>query len=194
MDVRSVLDWDTGELARPASVLQDGQGVARPRRARPGSCHGQDPAGQEDHDHSTIGVVIGNSLVDKMNLEIVKSYLVGTSLGDLAKRLRWVMTAPQRKRHPDCPSSIWRAIASTLDGRLIHDRPIASTSAVTRLHPRPVRETGTAGHHMAFEPVPWKARRLTRKFPGVAVRQMALGDTAARSRSRLTWTDRALAD
>lgn len=126
------------------------------------------------------GVVIGNSMVGKMNLEIVKSYLVGTSLGDLAKRVRWVMAASRRKRHPEL-SDIYLE-GDRIDrvvGRLINDSSncidigchIGSMlDLFVKLAPR--------GHHMAFEPIPWKARRLTRKFPSVAVRQMALGDAS----------------
>jgi FkbM family methyltransferase len=115
-----------------------------------------------------------------MKLEIVKSYLVGTRLGDLAKRMRWMMEAPRRKRNPEL-SDIYLE-GDRIDRvvrRLINE---SSNCIDIGCHIGSMLDQfvklAPCGRHMAFEPIPWKARRLTRKFPTVDVKQMALSDSS----------------
>ncbi len=113
-----------------------------------------------------------------MDLDIVKSYLVGTRLGELAEGVRWIMSAPERKRHPELSdlhqegSRIKIAV-----GRLINE---SSNCIDVGCHVGSMLDLfvkmAPRGHHIAFEPVPWKARWLVRKYPQVQVKQMALSD------------------
>jgi FkbM family methyltransferase len=113
-----------------------------------------------------------------INLEILKSYLVGTPLEGPAKRIRWLIGTPERMRHPDLIDVFLEGDrVDQIIRRLVHDSSncidvgchIGSVlSLITKLAPR--------GRHMAFEPVPWKAARLAGRFPGVDVKQMAIGD------------------
>jgi FkbM family methyltransferase len=115
-----------------------------------------------------------------MNLDAFKSLLVGTLLEQPAKRLRWLMEAPKRARNPELidiltegervDQVIRRLVGESSNCIDVGCHVGSVLSLLVKLAPR--------GRHMAFEPVPWKARRIARKFPQVEVRQMAVGDTS----------------
>jgi FkbM family methyltransferase len=111
--------------------------------------------------------------------ETIISFLVGTPLEGLAKRIRWLISIPNRRRHPELIDVYCEGDrVDQIIRRVVHESSncidvgchVGSVlSLIVRLAP--------GGRHMALEPVPWKAARLARKFPGVDVKQMALGET-----------------
>jgi FkbM family methyltransferase len=105
----------------------------------------------------------------------LKQALVGNPLGQLGRRVRWVLQTPQRLRHPE----LWdmyledRRTHLALEA-LIEDGDccvdvgahIGSMLAdMVRLSP--------SGTHIAFEPVPHKATWLRKKFKMVSVVEAA---------------------
>jgi FkbM family methyltransferase len=97
----------------------------------------------------------------------------------LAERVRWIMGAPRRKRHPEL--SELHAESDRIKQvvrRLVND---SSNCIDVGCHIGSMLDIfvklAPNGRHMAFEPIPWKAQWLVRKYPRVQVRQMALCDT-----------------
>ena len=105
----------------------------------------------------------------------LKHLLVDSPLGRVGRRIRWVLQMPQRIRHPE----LWdmyledqrthRALAELIDdGDWCVDvgAHVGSMLAdMVRLSP--------SGKHVAFEPVPHKAKWLRRKFSMVSVVEAA---------------------
>lgn len=111
-------------------------------------------------------------------IERVASALVGTPLQQPCERLRWVAGLPGRLRHPEL-REIYREgeriralIGATVrDGMNCIDVGAHLGTVLQQfLHCSP------SGRHVAVEPLPYKAAWLRRKFPGVEVRQAALGE------------------
>ncbi len=114
------------------------------------------------------------------NLEILKSHLIGTPFESLAKRIRWAMEAPRRLKHPELmeiyleddrlEQVIRRSVSESSNCIDIGCHLGSMLNLLVTLAPR--------GRHMAFEPIPWKAERLAKKFPTVDVRRVALSDSS----------------
>ena len=112
--------------------------------------------------------------------ENVAGALIGTPLERPAKWLRGLKQAGARRRHPEL------AELHQEDARIdeIVRRVLTpSTHAVDigchlGSHLQQLVTLAPRGRHHAFEPVPEKASRLRRKFPGVTVHEMALDERA----------------
>jgi len=109
--------------------------------------------------------------------EWIASSLIGTPLQRPAERLRRLWQLPKRLRHPELreiyleeqrlKSLFKRTITADMNcidagchlGSVLHE--------ITELSPN--------GHHIAIEPLPYKADWLRRHFPAVEVHQVALG-------------------
>jgi FkbM family methyltransferase len=118
-----------------------------------------------------------------VELDTLGDWLRHRLIGTAAERpLRWVRALPERvdrRFHPE-----WNAVRDESQRiERILERVVRSDSncidvgchlgsvlnRLCRLAP--------AGRHMAFEPTPYKAERLARRYPDVEVRQEALSDT-----------------
>jgi len=112
-----------------------------------------------------------------LNWLYFKHLLIRTPLEGPANRLRHLASAKARKRHPelselnlesDRVEEIMRQIIKPSSNCIDIGCHIGSSlSSIMRCAPK--------GKHIAFEPVPWKAKWLEKKFPEVEVKQMALG-------------------
>jgi FkbM family methyltransferase len=115
-----------------------------------------------------------------INSDTLKSFLIGTPFEGAAKRIRWLIDAPRRMKHPELSDvyhegerldQVIRMLVRESSNCIDVGCHLGSVlSLLVKLAPR--------GRHMAFEPIPWKANRLANKFPGVDVRQMAVGDSS----------------
>jgi FkbM family methyltransferase len=110
--------------------------------------------------------------------ERIASALIGTPLQRPAERLRELKGLPHRLRHPELREiyledqrieQLLRAAVS--EGMNCIDAGCHLGSILQKI----VRLAPHA-RHSAIEPVPYKAAWLRRKFPGVEVHQLALGD------------------
>ncbi len=110
--------------------------------------------------------------------ERLASTLIGSPLQGPAERVRRLLTAPARRRHPELreihleSDRIESLIRQTVkDGMNCLDVGCHLGSVVcqfARLSP--------SGKHLAVEPLPYKAQWLRRKFPAVDVEQVAVSD------------------
>ena len=93
----------------------------------------------------------------------------------MAARLRG---ARFRKSHPELAER-FREDERTdrIRERCYVSTPTASTSAATSARTCRSSRLAPRGRHRAVEPVPKKAARLRKKFPGVAVPEVALAET-----------------
>ncbi len=111
--------------------------------------------------------------------ENLAARLIGTPLQRPAESLRRLMGAADRRAHPELAELhregertqqlVRRVIRPDMGCIDIGCHIGAFLQTLTTLAP--------AGRHHAFEPVPHKAAWLRRKFPGVTVHQIALGET-----------------
>jgi FkbM family methyltransferase len=108
----------------------------------------------------------------------VVSSLIGTPLQRPVEQLRWLARLPKQLRHPELreiylepgrmKSLMRRTITPEMNcidvgchlGSVLHE--------ITQLSPN--------GHHIAVEPVPYKAVWLRRRFPNVELHQVVLGE------------------
>jgi FkbM family methyltransferase len=114
--------------------------------------------------------------------QYLKHLVVHTPIEGLAQHLQHALTLPRRARYPELIS--------------IHEEPRFIDIAV-RMLLRPESnaidigahlgsqlglfvDVARLGHHLAIEPVPYKARWLRRKFPNVDVRELALHEAEGR--------------
>jgi FkbM family methyltransferase len=107
---------------------------------------------------------------------------IRTPVEGLMQRVKHVLSVPRRLRHPEL-----RAMFD--EGKFVEEacRMILTSDANTidigaHLGSQLNLQVQLAhrGRHMAFEPVPQKARWLRRKFPEVDVREVALHEEASR--------------
>ena len=107
-----------------------------------------------------------------------KQRVVGTPVGRVAERLRWVARAPARRRHPE----LWdmhledRWIAAALPGIIEPDHNCVDVGAHIGSMLHEMRSLASRGTHVAFEPVPKKAQWLRSKFTDVTVIEAATSD------------------
>lgn len=110
--------------------------------------------------------------------ERLASAMVGTPLQSVAERVREARNALTIRREP----GLANVLAETrLTGELLARKLRPDTNCIdvgchlgVMLHQ--MVTLAPRGRHHAFEPVPYKAEWLRRKFPAVAVHQMALAD------------------
>lgn len=109
---------------------------------------------------------------------IAKQLLVGTRMGRAIDRVRWILYAPARARHPE----LWdlyledQRIELALT-RLISDNDnCVDVGAHVGSKLAQIRKLAPNGSHVAFEPVGSKARSLQRRFQSVDIVQAATTD------------------
>ena len=106
----------------------------------------------------------------------VKQRLVGTPLDALARRARWLAGSRRRARHPE----LWdlyledRRTSLVLELIVGHDSNCVDVGAHIGSVLAQLQRLAPAGHHVAFEPTPRKARWLARRHPDVRVVQAAV--------------------
>lgn len=111
--------------------------------------------------------------------EYAKHLLIGTPIERPAQKLQGLLESWQRRQHPEL-NDIYMEPQRTeqMMRRLVKESCNcidvgchlgSMLSTIVRLAPQ--------GHHIAFEPTPYKVRWLKQKFPEVDVREVALGDT-----------------
>lgn len=110
----------------------------------------------------------------------LKQLAVDTPISGLGQRLRWIAGSPNRRRHPE----LWDYY---LEGR----RTSTALAAVIKEHHNcvdvgahigsvlaEIRRLAPGGSHVAFEPVPTKARWLRKKYPDVRLIEAATSNEA----------------
>ncbi len=108
----------------------------------------------------------------------VKQLAVDTPVSRLGQRLRWISQTPQRVRHPE----LWdlyledRRTAVALEALIGPDDNCVDVGAHIGSMLAEMRRLAPNGSHVAFEPVPAKARWLRRKFRDVRVIEAATSE------------------
>jgi FkbM family methyltransferase len=109
--------------------------------------------------------------------ESIASKLIGTPLHAPAEGFRWLCSWPDRLKHPELHEIHYeRRRAKDVVARIVTDGVNGIDvgchlgSVLTEIVTR-----SPTGHHLAVEPVPYKAAWLRKKFPHVDVHQVALG-------------------
>ena len=115
--------------------------------------------------------------------ERVASTVIGTPLQWPAEQLRALAALPRRLKHPELreiyresrllPRVVERVVEPDMNCIDVGAHLGSVLARIVRAAPR--------GHHIAVEPVPYKADWLRRKFPTVDVRELALGESDARA-------------
>lgn len=111
--------------------------------------------------------------------EYIKHLVVRTPLEEPTKKIRELLKFQQHWQHPELKEiylesqridqAMERIICKMFNCIDIGCHLGSTLSTMVKLAPQ--------GHHIAFEPLPHKARWLKRKFPEVDVRELALSDT-----------------
>lgn len=110
----------------------------------------------------------------------LKQLAVGTPIGSLAQRARWIARTPQRLRHPE----LWdlyledRRTDVALKSLIAPDDNCVDVGAHIGSILFEMRRLAPNGSHVAVEPVPAKARWLRRRFRDVLVVEAATSDEA----------------
>jgi FkbM family methyltransferase len=114
----------------------------------------------------------------KISYERMQSTLIGTPLQQLAEGVRWLLGSPKRWRSPELRDVYLEGERSReLFRKAIQDGMNCVDvgchlgivlNEFIRLSPH--------GHHIAVEPIPYKAHWLRKKFPRVQVHQVALDE------------------
>lgn len=111
---------------------------------------------------------------------LLKQLAVGTPVGSLAQRARWIVQAPQRLRHPE----LWdlyledRRTQVALEWLIGPDDNCVDVGAHIGSILVEMRRLAPNGSHLAVEPVPAKARWLRRRFRDVPIIEAATSDEA----------------
>jgi FkbM family methyltransferase len=110
--------------------------------------------------------------------ERIASSLIGTPVQGLAEGVRGALALPNRLRHPElreiyleegrARELVARAVTHGMNCIDIGCHLGSVLDRFVRMSP--------SGRHIAVEPIPYKAAWLRRKYPGVEVHQIALGD------------------
>jgi FkbM family methyltransferase len=109
---------------------------------------------------------------------LLKSKIIGTPIEDLAKDVRWLLSAPQRFKHPELgelyleekrlPAVVHKLLKPTSCGVDVGAHIGSFLSLLIRYAPH--------GHHTAIEPSATKSHWLRRRFPGAAIVDAAASD------------------
>jgi FkbM family methyltransferase len=110
--------------------------------------------------------------------ERLASSLIGSPLQGAAERLRWVLQAPHRARHPELREIHLegRRIRQLLEALITDGMNCVDVGCHLGSVLQEFLRLSPNGRHVAIEPLPYKATWLRRKFPAVEVFQTALGD------------------
>jgi FkbM family methyltransferase len=107
-----------------------------------------------------------------------KSLIVGTPLGNLASKLRWLFGIRQRQRHPE----LWelyledRWLPTILQRILAHDSNGVDVGSHIGSFLALLRKYAPDGRHVAFEASADKSKWLKRRFSNVEVCRCAVAD------------------
>jgi FkbM family methyltransferase len=114
--------------------------------------------------------------------ERVASVLIGSPLQRPAESLRWLKGLPKRLKHPELreiyleDDRMEMVIKNTIsDGMNCIDVGCHLGSVLHKF-----TSQSPNGHHIAVEPLPYKAQWLRRRYPRVDVHQVALGEEECR--------------
>lgn len=105
----------------------------------------------------------------------LKQYLVDTPIGRLGHRIRWIVRTPHRMRHPE----LWdlhledKRTHLALSRLIQFDHNCVDVGAHIGSVLAEMVRLAPAGRHIAFEPVPAKARWLTKRYRNVKVVEAA---------------------
>jgi FkbM family methyltransferase len=116
-------------------------------------------------------------------IERVASALVGTPLQQPCERLRWAAGLPGRLRHPEL-GEIYREgerIRALIGATVRDGMNCIDVGAHLGTVLQQLLRCSPSGRHVAVEPLAYKADWLRRKFPGVDVREAALGEDTGRT-------------
>jgi FkbM family methyltransferase len=109
----------------------------------------------------------------------LKAFIVGTPLEAAALRLRWLLSFPQRYRHPE----LWGIyleeahLPQVLRKLLKPDSCAVDVGAHIGSFTSLLLQTSPNGRHVAVEASPSKGAWLRKRFPGVDVRSVAVSDS-----------------
>jgi FkbM family methyltransferase len=110
--------------------------------------------------------------------ERIASAMIGTPLQYPAEGLRWIRGLPHRFKHPELRElyleggRTWRV----LERAITKDMNCIDIGCHLGSYLNEMRRLAPNGRHIAIEPLPYKVAWLRRKFPGVEIHQVALGD------------------
>ncbi len=104
--------------------------------------------------------------------------LVGTPLERMAAHLRHLAEMPRERRHPELNGVYTeKALIRRVYERVIKDpMNCVDGGAHIGMTLARMRQMSPNGHHIAFEPIAYKAAWIRRKFLGVEVREQALSN------------------
>jgi FkbM family methyltransferase len=128
-------------------------------------------------DHRTT---TGTALVAGLR---VKHLLVGTPVGRVMQRVRWLASAGRRRRHPE----LWDLYLESERTDLVLRHLVEPTwncvdcGAHVGSVLASIRSLAPDGHHVAIEADGQKAATLRRRFPDVVVHAVALGSHPGRA-------------
>ena len=110
--------------------------------------------------------------------ERLASAMVGTPLQGMAERVREVRNTLTVRREPGLADVLaeTRLTYELMGQKLRPDTNCVDVGCHLGVMLHQMVTLAPRGHHHAFEPVPYKAEWLRRKFPRVTVHQMALAD------------------
>ena len=117
-----------------------------------------------------------------------KRFLVRTGNEALLEAYRVWRTPYDAKRDARDIANIKLLITACLR----HDSNAIDIGANRGLILRSIVHRAPNGHHVAFEPLPWIAEQLRKKFPNVEIHEMALADETGEARFRFVPKDPAL--
>ncbi len=114
---------------------------------------------------------------------LIKSKIVGTSVEDLAKYFRWLVSTRQRAKYPE----LWelyleeKRLPAVLDILLKPTSCGVDVGAHIGSFLSLLIRSAPEGHHTAIEPSETKSRWLERRFPGVTIFPVAASDESGKA-------------
>ncbi len=129
--------------------------------------------GRTNHDTRTTGARIMSRTYER-----IASRLVGTPLQGAAEQVRHLKTAWQIHREPDLRKvlSEGRLTTRLMKHYIRRDMNCVDVGCHLGVMLHQITTLAPDGCHHAFEPVPYKAEWLRRKFPSAVIHEMALSD------------------
>ena len=109
---------------------------------------------------------------------LIKSRLIGTPAEDFAKRIRWLLGANQRRRHPE----LWEFYLEELRLPLVLNKLLSENSRGVDVGSHLgsflnlLTKHAPKGRHLAFEPITSKNVWLKTRFPEARVLPFAVSD------------------
>jgi FkbM family methyltransferase len=113
--------------------------------------------------------------------ERIASAVVGTPLQHPAERLRWLCKLPGRVRHPELREVNLEEerAREVMERAIAKDTNCIDVGCHLGVYLTEILRLAPEGRHIAVEPIAYKAAWLRRKFPGVEIQEVALGEEEA---------------